>query len=256
MRIVINADDMGYTRSISLGIVEGYQHGLVSSSTVMTHMPFASSVPELTEGLGIPLGCHLTLTCGRPLTDGRSLVSEDGSFWKYRDFYSRTIDVGEAYREFKAQIERFREIFGRMPTHLDSHQGCTDGVSVLLKNNPELAARHNTEEILEMSLSLAEEYGLQLRRHCGFNWTDVFYGENATVDTVINHIEANKDRDIEFMVHPAYCDLELYRKSSYNTYRVKELDALCDPHLIRYFIDNDIELVDFTGRKKDLSQIG
>lgn len=255
MKIVINADDMGYTSSISQGIREGYRCGLVSSSTVMSHMPFAASVPELLKDTPIPLGCHLTLTCGKPLTGGKSLVNEEGNFWKYRDFYSRTIDVGEAYAEFKAQIEKFIEIFERRPTHLDSHQGCTDGVSVLLKNNPELASKHNTKEIYEMSLALAKEYDLPLRRNCEFEWTDVFYGENATVETIIRHIENNRDKDIEFMVHPAYCDLELYRRSSYNTYRVKELDALCDQRLIDYFLENDIDLVDFTGRKKDLRQL-
>ena len=198
------------------------------------------------------MGCHLTLTCGKPITDGKSLINENGDFHKYKEFYSRVIDADEAYREFKAQINRFIEIFGRMPTHLDSHQGCTDGVSVLLKNNPELAAKHNTKELLDMSLSLAKEYNLPLRRHCQFEWTDAFYGENATVETIINHIENNTDKNIEFMVHPAFCDLELYRKSSYNTYRVKELDALCDPRLIEYFKSNNIELVGFNGKRKEL----
>lgn len=252
MKIVVNADDMGYMESVTKGIIYGYKEGIVSSSTVMMNMPYSAEVPELIKDIDIPLGVHLTLTCGRPLTVCPSLTDENGDFNKYRVFYSKRVDPQEAYNEFKAQIEKFIEVFHRQPTHLDSHQGCHDGVSVLIKDHPEMAANHNTQEIFEMALKLAEEYNLPNRRHCQYTWTDAFYGENATVDTLIKTIEENQDKDLEFMVHPAYCDLELYRKSSYNTYRVKELDSLCNPRIKEYLKENNIKLVDFTGKEKKI----
>lgn len=254
MKIIVNADDMGYTKSISEGIIEGYKQGIVSSTTVMCHMPYAAAVPALIADcpqLGV--GVHLTLTCGRPLTDCPDLTDEDGSFYKYRTFFQKKADRQQVYREFKAQIEKFIAIFGRRPTHIDSHQGCHDGITVLLKNNPHFADAHNTEEIYQLSLKLAAEYDLPLRRSCHYKWTDAFYGAAASVETIEKTMEDSAGQDREFMVHPGYCDLELYRKSSYNTDRVKELAALCDPRIKEYLIANGIDLVNFAGVKKDIT---
>lgn len=246
MKLIVNADDMGYTESISNGIVYGYKNGIISSTTVMCHMPYATKVPKLIEGLDdLGVGVHLTLTCGRPLTNGKSFVDENGDFLKYKIFYNSYINPQEAYTEFKAQIERFIQIFNRKPTHIDSHQGCHDGVTVLLKAHPEMAKNHNTKEIYDVAMQLAEEYDLPVRRSCNYKWTDAYYGDNATVETFIKTLQENKDTDMEFMVHPGYCDLELYNKSSYNTNRVKELAGLCDPALKDYIDKNNIELVHF-----------
>lgn len=246
MKIIVNADDMGYTRGISEGIVYGYQNGIVTSTTVMCHMPYAEQVPGLLEpyeGLGV--GVHLTLTCGSPLTPARSLVDSDGRFLKYREFYSRRVDPEEVRREFKAQIEKFISLFHRLPTHMDSHQGAHDGVSVLVKDHPEMTENHNTKEIYEVSMELAKEYGLPVRRSCPYTWIDGYYGEKATPETFIEIIENHPDEDLEFMVHPGYCDLDVYKKSSYHFYRVKELAGLCDEKTINYIKTHNIELVHF-----------
>lgn len=69
-----------------------------------------------------------------------------------------------------------------------------------------------------------------------------FYGPVATAETLIRLLEENKDSDIEIMCHPGWCDLELYRMSSYAADRVKELDVLCSPEVLRYVRENQIEL--------------
>jgi Uncharacterized protein conserved in bacteria len=249
MKIIVNADDMGYTRGVSEGIIEGHKNGIITSTTVMCHMPFAEKTVKMVEecpNLGV--GVHLTLTCGKPLTNPKTLTRPDGTFLKYKEFYASVVDPQEVYNEYKAQIERFFEIFHRKPTHMDSHQGSHDGVSVLLKDNPELKAKHNTEEIYNVSMQLAKEYDLTVRRSCDYKWIDGYYGENATVENFIKIVEENEKQGIEkleFMVHPAYCDLELYRNSSYSTYRVKELYGLCDQSLKDYIKAKNIELLHF-----------
>ena len=249
MKIIVNADDMGYMKCVSEGIIEGFKKGIVTSTTIMTHMPFAKKAAEMIlpyTALGV--GVHLTLTVGKPLTTGKTLVQMNGEFWRYKDFYKKIIDPKEVYDEFKAQIEEFVRLFKNKPTHIDSHQGCHDGVTVLLKNNPDYSRCHNTEEIYRVTMDIANEYNLPVRRACDYKWIDDYYGENATVEKFISVIESNKEKGyekLEFMVHPAFCDLELFRGSSYNLFRVKELAGLCDPKLITYLDDNNIELVHF-----------
>ena len=55
-------------------------------------------------------------------------------------------------------------------------------------------------------------------------------------------LEEHKDENIEIMCHPGWRDLELYRMSSYSTGRLQELSVLCDPDVIRYVQENNIEL--------------
>src|SRR5699024_3337774 len=67
-RIIINADDFGYSRAVNWGIIDAHAEGLLTSTTLMTNMPAAEHAFKLGhahENLGI--GVHLTLTCGRPL---------------------------------------------------------------------------------------------------------------------------------------------------------------------------------------------
>lgn len=246
MKIIVNADDMGYTKGVSEGIVEGYEKGVITSTTVMCNMPYAENVPALLKGHdGLGVGVHLTLTCGAPLTNPKTLVNNNGQFLKCKEFYEKKVDAEEVYQEFKAQIERFIQLFRCKPTHMDSHQGVIDGISILLKEQPALKAAHNTDEILDVSMRLAKEYALPVRRHCGYKWIEGYHGKNATGDTFVKLIENNKEHDLEFMVHPGYCDLELYTVSSYNLDRVKELDGLCSQKVTDYIKNNQIELVHF-----------
>ena len=104
MKIIVNADDMGYTCGVTEGIIEGYEKGIVTSTTVMCNMPNAA-------------------TCGRPLTRAKTLTDQHGDFLKNTQFYKVYVDPAEVEAEFRAQIEKFMELFGRQPTHLDCHQG-------------------------------------------------------------------------------------------------------------------------------------
>ena len=46
MKIIVNADDMGYTRGVSEGIIEGYEKGIVTSTTVMCNMDQAAQAAQ------------------------------------------------------------------------------------------------------------------------------------------------------------------------------------------------------------------
>lgn len=79
MRIIINADDFGYSECISKGIIESYKNGIVTSTTIMMNMPFAEESLKLyKEEKGLLLGVHLNLTTGKPLLNKKnSLVTEN-----------------------------------------------------------------------------------------------------------------------------------------------------------------------------------
>ncbi len=231
MKLVINGDDLGYTMANTLGIIEAFSHGILRSTTALANSEYLLQARDLTKDLdGLGIGVHLTLTLGKPLTENRTLHDEDGSFYPGRTtIWKNDPDYQEIYREWKAQIERFIEVFGKMPTHLDSHHSVHDA----------------TPKAMEISRQLADEYGLQLRRYSRFRFVSGFYGPTATKQQLIALLQENIYNDIEIMCHPGFCDLNLYRSSSYSLDRVRELDVLCDPEVIQFVRDNNIELVHY-----------
>ena len=125
-RLIVNADDFGLARSVSTGIIDVFQAGQLSSTTLMVNMPGTEEAVDLAErhpGLGV--GLHFNLTEGRPLTDARSLVDTDGEFLLRGELIRRSVrgrvEADEITRELTAQLDRFVS-FGLTPTHLDSHQ--------------------------------------------------------------------------------------------------------------------------------------
>ncbi len=230
MKLVINGDDLGYTMGNTYGIFQAYEQGILRSTTALTNSKYFETAMAMAKekypGLGI--GVHMTLTLGKPLTENRTLTDPaTGEFYAGRKtIWEKNPDYDEIYAEWKAQIERYIAVAGHLPTHLDSHHSVHDA----------------TPEALAVARRLAAEYGLQLRRYGDYEFVIGFYGPYATKEKMIEILKENRDKDIEIMCHPGWCDLELYRMSSYNTSRVQELDVLCDPDVLKFVEDEQIEL--------------
>lgn len=219
LKLIINADDFGYSRSVNYGIIDAHTEGVLTSTTLLTNMPGANHAYELGKkytSLGI--GVHLTLTCGRPLLKNhRTLVDGDGNFKKLHHYQGKFyVDQDELYAEWKAQIEAFLES-GLVPTHLDSHHHI-----------------NNLDPILPVFIQLAKEYNLPVRNNFEVDQlasTDLFeYNPEimlADTETILNHY--NHAKTVEIMCHPAYLDKSIMENSSYATPRLEELAALIHP---------------------------
>lgn len=128
-RLIVNADDFGISESINEGIVDSHTHGIVTATTWVangnTSMEAANLAPETLD-----VGLHLALQDVQPLSEPRSfngLLTSKGHLpaghwpvvsWIMRKQGSRTV----IRREWLAQLARFETIFGRWPTHIDSHK--------------------------------------------------------------------------------------------------------------------------------------
>lgn len=233
MRLCINGDDLGYTMANTNGIFQAYTDGILRSTTALTNSRYFEKAAEMSRAYpGLGIGVHMTLTLGTPLTDNKTLHNENGEFYPGRKtIWAKDPDYNEVYQEWKAQIDRYIKVFGHLPTHLDSHHSVHDA----------------TPEAKKIAFDLAEEYGLQLRRYSSFTFFGGLYGDNFTVENLIETIEKYRleNEDLEIMCHPGWCDLELYRMSSYAAGRLQELDVLCDPRVMAYVQDHQIELVHY-----------
>jgi predicted glycoside hydrolase/deacetylase ChbG (UPF0249 family) len=127
-RLITNADDFGWSRGITDGILQAHQEGIVTSTTVMANQP--ASEYALERALHAPklgIGIHLRLCDGPPVlpaTEVRSLVTSDGRLCSIAELRQKlrrgSVRKSEIEAEFRAQIGWLKER-GVTPTHADSH---------------------------------------------------------------------------------------------------------------------------------------
>ena len=127
-RLIVNADDFGWSRGISDGIFLAHREGIVTSTSLMVNQPAseyairqARNCPEL--GVGV----HLNLCEGAPLLPRDqipTLLRADGTFYPAeqatRRLWRWQMSSREIEAEFRAQIQWMKSR-GVLPTHADSH---------------------------------------------------------------------------------------------------------------------------------------
>lgn len=95
-RLIVNADDLGYTAGVTRGILEAHERGIVTSASLMVDEPAAAGAVELAPP-SLSVGLHAVLDRG-------GLIEPD-----------------RCEPELERQLARFVELTGPQPTHVDSH---------------------------------------------------------------------------------------------------------------------------------------
>jgi predicted glycoside hydrolase/deacetylase ChbG (UPF0249 family) len=128
-RLIVNADDFGWSRGITDGIVEAHHCGIVTSTSLMVNRPASEyALQRMKCAPNLSVGIHLTLCDGRPVLPGDqvpTLVTREGAFYSAaevtRKLRKRQLSSREIEAEFRAQIQWMKRR-NVMPTHADSHQ--------------------------------------------------------------------------------------------------------------------------------------
>lgn len=232
-KLIVNADDFGLTPGVNYGIVEAFEYGVLTSTTLMINQKFAKHAIDLGKryrGLGI--GIHVTFDKGKALSGISSLTDSSGELLKF----GKLKEAGKEedfYREAKLQIERFIELVGRKPTHIDTH--------------------HHIHMKIEGAIKAIErvgvEYGLEIRNSKSL--VEDFYDELVDTKKLLEMLELKKNDVVELMCHPGYVDCELLDTSSYNRKREEELKILKSQELKEYVTEN-FELIDYLGNVKEV----
>lgn len=110
-KLIVNADDFGFTRDVNRGIVEAHRGGILTATTLMaTGDAFEDAVRLAKESPTLDVGCHLVLvgSPGLPATIPQLL---------------RAVALGQIriYDRLATQVRRLFDA-GLRPTHLDTHK--------------------------------------------------------------------------------------------------------------------------------------
>jgi hopanoid biosynthesis associated protein HpnK len=132
-RLIVNADDFGFTAGINRAIVEAHTRGIVTSTTLMAKgRAFDDAVRSAATVPRLSVGCHVVLIDGVPVLDAEqlpSITTSDSSGSRFRDglksFAARALagrlNPREVEIEVCAQIRRLQSA-GVSVSHVDTHK--------------------------------------------------------------------------------------------------------------------------------------
>ncbi len=258
VRLIVNADDFGWSRGITDGIVHGHRHGVITSTTLAANMPaceYAAAIAIQTPSLGV--GVHLNACQGPALSkQGREvLADQNGVMNSSGDAIikgcllhgRRFLPAIEA--EFAAQIERALSL-GLKPTHMDSHRH-VHGWPAVFRLVLGLCRRYDIPHVRRHAEHLAagafEPTSAKRRRlSCVLNWLGrgnarrggdlvgttgtlgVAHTGHIDVAYLLSAIDGLTAGATEIMVHPGYAEDVPHGQTRLRESRRAELDALCD----------------------------
>jgi predicted glycoside hydrolase/deacetylase ChbG (UPF0249 family) len=225
--LIINADDFGLSRGINRGIVLSHEHGIVTSASLMVRWPDAAEAASYgRRHSGLSLGLHF-----------------DIGEWAYRNhtwipIYTvvPTDNANAVADELNRQLDMFRSLVGKEPTHLDSHQHV-----------------HASDPVRSVMIEAACNLCIPLRnctpkiRYCG-----QFYGqtrkgepflEAISVEGLVKILAELPQGITELSCHPG---LEYDLDTMYLIERAREVQVLCDPRVRTVIIAEDVNLCSFS----------
>ena len=261
-KLVVNADDFGFTRDVNRGIVEAHRNGILTSTTLMaTGAAFDDAVGLARENPALDIGVHLVLVGEPPFPLTMAQLM-------------RAVLRGHirVYDELRTQVRRVIDA-GLEPTHLDTHKHT-----------------HLLPPVLDAVARLSEEYKipwvrrpfdlpLTLRTRPGIGWakrvtsqalgvvrgrfarvlvrhgcrsTDHFAGFQITgrynAAELAHLIRALPEGSTEFMCHPGICGDELrVARTRLKDSRERELRALTSPEVRTALSESGVQLVTYRG---------
>lgn len=282
-RLIVNADDFGFTRGVNAGIVRAFKTGIVTSTTIMANGSAFEDAVELARAYpGLGVGCHLAAVGGRPVApvaEVSSLVDSEGALPKSLTqlmfkLVRGSVPTDELTSEFRAQLERVSKT-GIKLTHLDTHKHSHTHPRVMQAlaqvaaefgikcvRNPfensfnlkRMGSLSKWAYLKQHALSAAISPGAirfkRLARKSGLKTPDRFFGVKLTgmLDSaaIRSIMESVGEGTAELMCHPGIFDDELQRAHTrLKQQRERELEALTDSSLRQFAEEQGIQLMNY-----------
>jgi predicted glycoside hydrolase/deacetylase ChbG (UPF0249 family) len=212
-RLIVNADDLGLSEGVNRGIVEAHVDGVLTSASLMVLRPgTADAVARVSDHPSLSVGLHADLSGERPVRE-----------------------------QLERQLDEFRALTGREPSHLDSHHH-----------------DHRDPDLAPAFQETAAALGVPLRGDGRVAYVGGFYAQREPHVTTREYVSVAflqrllrdevGDGWTEIGCHPAHVTGDF--TSSYCDERGVELQTLTDPRVRATIDELGIELVsyrDFRG---------
>lgn len=266
--LCVHADDFALSSSVSRGILETFNNGIVRSTSILPNASDFKDSIRLLQNSSLNCGYHLNLSWGRPLsslTDVKSLVSHSGFFFSSKYVYLRAIfslyNFSQVQMEFDKQIQKIQSVCKGL-SHLNGHHHIhiLPNISELVS---QLAIKYKIPFVRSMTnqkANLPEGSFLRKRLLGSFKGAQECFWESKSLKTIshfrgcelsgdspdllkrwINFLHHLPEGFTEVMVHPGYVDI--LKGDSYREGREREVEVLCHPKLQKIISEENIQLI-------------
>ena len=200
IQLIVRGDDMGFCHATNEACIQAYQEGILTTTEVMVVGPwFLDAAEMLCDNPGLDVGVHLTLTSEwanykwGPITNGPSLVTEDGYFPISNDRFTALEPSSEEIEaELRRQIELAIEHIPQV-SHVSFHMGTSVA----------------NQEWTMITYNLALEYNLLMNPadvSQGFDiWGEPADGKEDALNEALQNLQPGLTL---FVCHPAYDNAE------------------------------------------------
>lgn len=232
-RLIVNADDFGFTAGVNEGILRAHLEGIVTATTLMAcGAAFEHAVEVARSTPSLDVGVHLVLW---PAEEG--LPRRLPAFLR-RALSSSTVEIE---KEFARQVEKVVAA-GIAPSHLDTHKH-VHLLPWVMKALARVAARFGIAWVRRpVARRQVTAQGLQAPDHfIGLRLTG-----RMTRERLLARLGRLRPGLTELMCHPGLCDEELRRAPTrLKQERQVELEALTSPEVRQLLERKQIQLTSF-----------
>jgi len=258
-KLVVNADDFGFTRDVNQGIVEAHRHGILTATTLMaTGSAFDDAVSLAREYPSLDIGVHLVLVGEPPFPATVAQLTGAVVLGRIR-----------VLEQLRAQVQRIFDA-GLEPTHLDTHKHThllppvLDAVAHLSEEykipwvrrpfdfprTPAGPGVSWAKRTTSKSFGIVRSHFARVLARYGCRSTDHFAGFQITgcyaAADLARLIRALPEGSTEFMCHPGICGDELRgAHTRLKESREQELRALTSPEVRAALAESGVELVSY-----------
>lgn len=259
-KLIINGDDFGFSEAYNYGMIHAFEHGILTSASIMTNMDAAVHAAALARmHPRLCISQHTNIVQGNCCADPAtipSIVRPDGSFYRSGEYKAdgmakktggdRIADKEDFKRETRAQLERFKILLGYYPVHIEGHS-------------------IGSESIFRALFEVAQEYGMHTMsfddsikqegfEHVGYCFKELgeaggfmdYYANGFTAEGFIKMLEILHKTDNEICAvhcHPGYVDATIMDTSTLVLPRCRDIQTLCDQRVAEWINDNGIKLI-------------
>lgn len=261
-KLLTQGDDFGFTRGVTLGIVDSIDRGVLRNTGLFTNMPAASfAVSFMKDRPQVCFGIDFNIVSGRPVADPAALphlVDDNGEFirstvrvkdprWQSEEGRAALFPYEECRLEMRAQYARFLELTGRKPGYLHAHSLMPETYLRVLR---ELAE----ETGIPYSNDIKEKYGFDsVWKYQNFSPSGrakVFdpvaqLAKTPLEDNLAHGDDFLKSPYVTIMGHPGYIDADLLSLTTLSLERCRDAEMMMSPRLKNWIEENHVELITY-----------
>lgn len=255
MKLIVKADDYGYTKTYNDGTIDAIENGIVTIVDLMMDTPgVEDAIARIKSYPWVSVGWHGSHLWGAPVADPSLVPSmydaDTGRFidWRKHPDAKDKIVYEEALIEARAQIEKCVKLLGHAP---------------------EIARIRDDSPWEKAKKVICDEYGINYTYEQKIvrltNGTPCYaLAESKDYNKIKQYDPAKYIMSCESSVHnddcaitvwhPGYLDAYIAAESSFTEVRCVDVSAMCDPDLKKWIVKNEIELVNMHDALADTNE--